>query len=90
MIMIVDHLLSNFVNEEKKFLCYFSWVYQYKYHLRLHKAWQPKMNNKKYNKDFVRLLGLLQTIRGEQGKPLTGKQGLQSERLLWIMDGRNI
>ena len=48
------------------------------------------MNNKKYNKDFVRLLGLLQTIRGEQGKPLTGKQGLQSERLLWIMDKRNI
>jgi len=32
-------------------------------------------NKKKYKKDYIGLLGLLQTIRGRQGKPLTGKQG---------------
>ena len=39
------------------------------------KTWQSKKNNEKYNKDYIRLLELLQTIRGKQGKPLTGKQG---------------
>ena len=48
---------------------------QYIYHLRLHKTWQPKKNNKKYGKDYIGLLGLLQTLRGKQGKPHTGKQG---------------
>ena len=57
------------------YICYFSSVLQYIYHLRLHKTWQPKKNNKKYGKDYIGLLGLLQTLRGKQGKPLTGKQG---------------
>ena len=32
-----------------------------------------KKQNKKYKKDYIGLIGLLQTIRGKQ--PLTGKQG---------------
>ena len=51
------------------------WVLQYIYHLKLHKTWIPKKNNKKCNKDYNRLLGLLQTIGGKQGNSPTGKQG---------------
>ena len=51
------------------------YVTSLEYYMRLHKTWQPKKNNEKYNKDYIRLLELLQTIRGKQGKSLTGKQG---------------
>ena len=58
MIMIVDHLLSNFVKEEKNTKTF---------------VWRFVQNfwSKKYNKDYMTLLELLQTIRGKQGKPLT-------------------
>ena len=57
------------------FICYFLWILQYIYHLGLHKTWIPKKNNKKYNKNYIRLLGILKTIRGKRDKFLTGKQG---------------
>jgi len=61
-----------------------------KIHLSFKVTKKPKKNNKKYNKDYIRLLGLMQTIRGTQGRPLTGKQGqrdFESERKT-IMDYR--
>ena len=52
------------------YICYFSWVLQYIYYSRLYKTRQSKKNNnKKYNKDYIGLSGLLKTIRGKQGKP---------------------
>ena len=40
--------------------------------------------NKKYNKDYIGLLALLQTIRGKpRDKPLTGKQGQRDYYELW-------
>ena len=43
--------------------------------------------------DYIRILVLLQTIRGKRGTDpywQTRTEGLRSERLLWIMDRRNI
>ena len=48
----------------------------------LHKTWQPKKINKKYNKDYIGLSGLLQTNRDN---PILANKdkGLRTERLLW-------
>ena len=72
-----QHFLSFLLEFLTIYICYFSSVLKYLihtniYHLMLHKTWQPKKNNKKYNKDCIGLLGLLQNIRD---KPLPGKQG---------------
>ena len=61
----------------------------YIYHLRLHATWQPKKNNKKHNKDYIGLLGRLQTIIKENS-PLLYLQGQMEFDIKTIMDfGQN-
>ena len=53
-----------------------------------HNTWQPdkKNNNKKFNKDYIGLLGLLQTIRGISPLLPNKDKRLRSEGLLWIYE----